>query len=96
MIKPQNNFLVKIHDLSDRIQNNSHNDALWAQGKNGWTQELPQERENLRKYKIEAIELKNTITELKTILKGLNSRWDETEGSVELIRAAKRIKGKIA
>lgn len=42
-----------------------HKDAHWSQENNAWAKWEIQQRENIKKYKTEIMELKNTITELK-------------------------------
>lgn len=48
------------------VQNNDQKDAYQAQKNNTWTKLEFQETEKARKYWIEIIEVKNTVTELKT------------------------------
>ena len=42
--------------------------------------------ENIRKYQMEATELKNIISELKITLKGFNSGLDQTEGKISQLK----------
>lgn len=46
------------------------------------------EIENIKKYQIEITELKDTITELKNLIKGCNSKLDEVEERIGELKTA--------
>lgn len=55
---------MQISDLSGRVQNNGHKDALPSSGEQYMNKvRISTEIENARKYQVETVELKN-ITEL--------------------------------
>lgn len=61
---------MEVSDLLDRKLKNSCKDAHWGQEDNAWTkQEFQQWDKNIEKYKIETIELKNIMIELKNPIK---------------------------
>lgn len=78
--------------LIKTIQENSHKDADWGQKDNTWTkQEFQQRDKNIKKYKIETIEQKNIMTELKNPLKWFK-HWlsDQMKERMHPIREKKK------
>ena len=64
-------------NLPNTVHSNRYKNAHWTWEKNGWTQWEVEKRDG--KYKKEQIRTKNTITEIKNTLDGINRRLKDSE-----------------